>query len=152
MGADVVSILGNLFGGSETGKEIVSQVGNAFDELIHTDQEEAEEKAQARREGYQVFMSWLESTSGSRIARRIIALVVTGIWALLFIMTIITRTAAAFADELATIDKLMLVSSGFSTDAQEIAPLVGVVLLFYFGGPAAIDGVKGLVAKWTSKQ
>ena len=146
-----MSILGTLFGGPAAGKEIISQVGNAFDELIHTDQEEAEEKAQARREGYSVFMSWLESTSGSRIARRIIALTVVGIWALLFIMAIISRTVAAFVDELATIDQLMLVSNGFSTDAKEIAPLVGVVLLFYFGGPAAIDGVKALVNKWTSK-
>ena len=140
-----MGILGSLFGGANTGAEIVKGVSNAFDELIHTDQEEAEEAAQARREGYAVHMSWLESTSGSRVARRLIALLVTGIWAIEHIASVILGTIAVWMDEPA---RFIEASGMLARHAAENNTLVGVVLLFYFGGPAAIDGVKGLVTRW----
>lgn len=146
-----MSILGTLFGGAGAGKEIVAQVGGALDEMFYSNQEVAEDAAQARREGYAAFMEWMKSTSGSRIARRIIALTVTGVWATLFVTSTIMRIAAVFTDDVGTLTsaKFIEVSVLCSSDAKELAPLVGIVLLFYFGGPAAIDGVKGLVMKWS---
>ena len=149
-----MSFLGNLFGGAGAGAEIVKGVSHAFDELIHTDQEEAEEAAQARREGYAVYMSWLESTSGSRLARRLIAVLVTGIWALEHLASVILGVASVFFDSsIGAVKNVKLVEASemLARHASDNNALVGVVLLFYFGGPAAIDGVKGLVEKWSSK-
>ena len=146
-----MSILTALLGGPGAGAEIIKGAANAIDELILTDQEEAEATAAARSEGYRVYMSWLESTSGSRLARRLIALLITGIWAIEHICSVALGVASVFFDPMdsAVINvKLIEASEMLARHASDNNTLVGVVLLFYFGGPAAIDGVKGLVNKW----
>ncbi len=137
-----------MFGSGDAAEQVVGHIASGVDSLFYTDQEEASDKAQARREGYAVYMEWLKSTSGSRVARRLIALLVTGIWAIEHIASVICGTVAIWsADKAPYIEA----SDMFARHATENNTLVGVVLLFYFGGPAAIDGVKGLVSKWSDK-
>ncbi len=143
-----MNFLGKLFGTGTAATEVVGHVANGIDQLFYTEQEEAEGKAQARREGYAIYMEWLKSTSGSRVARRLIALLVTGIWAIEHIASVICGTVAIWATDKAP---YLEASDMFARHANENNTLVGVVLLFYFGGPAAIDGVKGLVTKWSEK-
>jgi len=142
------SVLGNMFGTKEAGAAVLNSVTNGVDKLWHTDQEKAEEAAKARTEGFAVYMEWLKSTSGSRIARRFIAFIVTGIWAIEHLTSVLFGLFGIFADDP---KKFLEASDMFARHANENNALVGVVLLFYFGGPAAIDGVKGLVEKWTNK-
>lgn len=140
-----MSFLGSLFGSSETGVKLVSDITDAVDKMFHTDQEKAEAVAQARREGYSVYMEWLKSTSGSRVARRLLALTVTGIWAIEHLSSVVLGVISVFVQDG---KKLTEASEMLAGHAHDNNALVGVVLLFYFGGPAAIDGVKGLVGKW----
>ena len=114
----------------------------------YTEEEKAGDAAQAKREGMAVYMAWLESTSGSRIARRILALMVTGIWALEHLSSVILGTIAVWvtdSTEYTEASKLL------AEHASSNNSLVGVVLLFYFGGPAATDAARGLVEKWANK-
>ena len=147
------AFLGKMFGSAEAGAAVINGVTHAVDEMFHTDQEEAQEKAQARTEGFNVYMEWLRSTSGSRIARRAIALLVTGIWAIEHIAAVSLEVASIFTNDTGalTATKFTEASSTLAGHAVANNALVGVVLLFYFGGPAAIDGVKGLVNKWSNK-
>ncbi len=48
-------------------------------------------------------------------------------------------------------DKWGAAADSLSANASENNSLVVVVLLFYFGGPLAVDGVKGVVTKWANK-
>lgn len=145
--------IGKLFGSEKAGEALVSSVSNGIDKMFYTSEEKAEDVAKARTEGLQVYMEWLRSTSGSRLARRFIALIVTGTWAMEHIMSVIFDTFAVFTNDTGamTAAKFTEASTRLAEHAQDNSSLVGVVLLFYFGGPAAVDGVKGLVQKWTNK-
>lgn len=141
--------LGRMFGSENAGKALIDNVSSGIDKMWYTDEEKAEDAAQAKREGMAVYMSWLESTSGSRIARRLIALMVTGIWVIEHLGSVGAGVAAVWADDPA---KLNETSRMLAEHATNNNTLVGVVLLFYFGGPAAIDASKGMIEKWTAKK
>lgn len=146
--------LGRMFGSDKAGKALIDNVSSGIDKMWYTAEEKANDAALAKREGMAVYMKWLESTSGSRIARRLIALIVTGIWAIEHIMSVVFSSFAVFTNDsgAVTAEKFTEISGLLAGHAQENNALVGVVLLFYFGGPAAIDGVKGLVNKWVDKK
>ncbi len=145
---------GRLFGSSEAGNTLIEGGINAIDKLVYTREEEAEDKAKAKTELMSVYMAWLTSTSGSRLARRLLALIVTGIWAAEHVTSVVLRVFSVFTNDSGalTSDKFIAAADMLSTEAIDNTPLVGVVLLFYFGGPAAVEGVKGLVMKWTEKK
>jgi hypothetical protein len=149
----VGGFVGRLFGSKEAGNQLIDSVASGIDKIFYTDQEEAEAKAKAKTEAMTVYMGWLESTTGSRLARRMLALGVSGIWGLEHLTSVILSVASIFADDsgAVTAAKLTEASDKLAGHALDNNALVGIVLLFYFGGPAAIDGVKGLVMKWTNK-
>jgi hypothetical protein len=145
--------IAKLFGSKAAGEAIIDGVTSGIDKMWHTDEEKSDDAAQARREGMTAYMAWLESTTGSRIIRRIIASTVTGIWALEHIMAVILETAAVFANDTGAVTAIKLTTAGnnLASHANDNAGLVGAVLLFYFGGPVAIDASKGLIEKWANK-
>jgi len=140
---------GSLFGTSKAGEKIIDGISSAADKLVYTSEEKAEDAATARSEGFAVYTAWLESTSGSRLARRMIALTVVSVWSSEHIGSVILGLISAFAINPSQFEKA---SQMLATNATENNALVGVVLLFYFGGPAAMEGIKGLVEKWTGKK
>ena len=148
-----MGILSRLFGSTKAGEELVSGAVSAVDKIWYTEEEKAEDEAQARREISAVYMEWLKSTSGSRLARRGIAFIVVGVWAIEHIAGVALTTASNFANDLGVITATKLSDSGqyLTETAFENNTLVGVVLLFYFGGPVASDAVSGLVKKWVGK-
>ena len=161
------SFFGKMFGSAKAGEAIVDGVTSGIDKMWYTSEEKADDANQARREGMAVYMEWLKSTSGSRLARRFLALIITSPWALANFTSLVLDAVAPFIDGVEQIprivneevvmmtvlsaDKWSAAADSLSENASQNNALVGVILLFYFGGPAAIDGVKGLVAKWTDK-
>lgn len=162
------SFFGSMFGNKEAGNKIIDGVKDGIDKIWYTDEEKAEDVAQARREGYAVYMEWLKSTSGSRLARRYIAVIITTPWAIAQVLSMILDMVTPFIKGVETVktiidgklteqlvlksDKFVEASNSLSADANANNELVGVVLLFYFGGPVAIEGITGLVNKWTEKK
>lgn len=144
-----MSFLGRLFGSSKAGEKLVDGAISAVDKMFHTDQERAEEAAQARREGFQVYMEWLKSTSGSRVARRLIALIVVSIWAVEHIASVTLQVVGMWVEDPQLALRIIDSAKILGEQAANNNAIVGVVLLFYFGGPAAIEAAKGLVARWT---
>ena len=149
----IAGFIAKTFGSAKAGEAIVDGVVKATDKLWHTEEEKADDYAQARREGMTAYMAWLESTTGSRIVRRLIATVVTAVWAIEHIMSVILETAAVFTNDTGSITAAKLTEAGNSLagHANDNSALVGAVLLFYFGGPVAIDASKGLIQKWSNK-
>lgn len=163
----MLGFLGRLFGSEKAGEKLVDGALSAVDKVWYTAEEKAEDAAKAKTEVMTVYMKWLESTSGSRLARRMIALMVTLPWFLAHTLSLLIDAITPFIDGTETIskmvegkivestvlssDKWITAADSLSTNATENNALVGVVLLFYFGGPAAVDGVKGLVDKWVKK-
>ncbi len=157
----VFDFFGRLFGSSKAGEKIIDGIVQATDKIWYTEEEKAEAVAKAKSEGYQVYMKWLESTSSSRIARRFIALIVTGIWALEHVASVFLGVIAVFIENKVGIDGAAGINqaSAFAEASKMLADqaynnnaLVGVVLLFYFGGPAAVTASQGLVEKWVGRK
>jgi hypothetical protein len=152
------SFIGKMFGTDKAGEAIIDGVTSGIDKLWYTEEEKAEDAAQARREGMAVYMEWLKSTSGSRIARRLIALMITGSYFLQLTIAQALTLAAIWEERTILPDgtlapsRLTEAASLLFSWAAEGGALVGVVLLFYFGGPAAIEASKGLITRWVAKQ
>ena len=53
------AFLGSLFGSAKAGEKIIDGVTSSIDKLWHTDEEKADDVAQARREGMTAYMAWL---------------------------------------------------------------------------------------------
>lgn len=142
------TIFGNLFGTAAAGERIIDGISNAADKVIYTEEEQAEDAAKARTEGLAVYTEWLKSTTGSRLARRFIALGVTGIWGIEHLTSVSLGVISVFATDA---EKWTQASEMLAAYARDNNALVGVVLLFYFGGPPAMEAANGMVQKWVSK-
>ena len=148
--------IAKMFGSQEAGAKIIDGVTDGIDKLWYTDEEKAGDAAQAKREGMAVYMKWLESTSGSRIARRLLAVGAFSIWAVEHVSAVVLRIlsnwwgdAQVLADGVqVTINKLSLSADFMSATAYEMQTLVAVVFAFYFGGPVLVDASANMLQKW----
>lgn len=143
-----MSFIGRLFGTDKAAEAVINNVSSGIDKIWYTSEEKAEDAAEARREGYAVYMEWLKSTSGSRVARRIIALFTMTIWGLEHVGSVVFKLSAIWASNPETVQKMMESSQMLSDQANAQNALVGVVFAFYFGGPVAVDATKNLITKW----
>ncbi len=80
-----------LFGNSKNAEKTVDAVVATGDALFFTD----EEKAENRNKINEWYLRYLEATQPQNLARRIIALIVTGLWALLIVAGVIVESLGA---------------------------------------------------------
>ncbi len=160
--------ISKMFGSERAGDKIVDGVVNSIDKIWYTDEEKADAVATARTEGYAVYTEWLRSTSGSRLARRFLAIMVTGPWAFAHTLGLLLDAVAPLisgTEQIAQIihgevvmivvlssNKYIAAADSLSANASSNNELVGVVLLFYFGGPIAGETISRMVTKWTDKK
>ncbi len=75
-----------LFGNAKTTSTVVDSISSGLDKLIFTD----EEKSDANQKGVDLFIKYQEATQPQNVARRLVALIVTSIWAALILLGIAT--------------------------------------------------------------
>lgn len=75
-------LLGAIFGSSETSQELVKGAVLGIDKMIFT----AEEKAEASQQLAAWWLKYLAATQPQNLARRLIALVIVLLWALLVVV------------------------------------------------------------------
>ncbi len=131
--------LGRMFGSSKAGEKIIDGAVSGIDKLFYTDEEKAEDRAQAKREVMTVYMAWMESTTGSRIARRLLAVMAASIWAVQKIVEQVFNVMAIWETDPTIVEKLTASAEAMNAGASSTADLVAVVFAFYFGGPAAVE-------------
>ena len=128
-----MSLLGKLFGSSESTSELVGHISKGLDELKYTHEEKAADHAKDVTEGRQLLIRWLESTTGSRLARRVIAITVTFIWSMQYISAQILNIASVWMTDSA--EKLKLSAEIITSSAQSSNGAMMLVLGFYFAAP-----------------
>lgn len=154
------SFIGKMFGSSAAGDKIIDGVSKGIDKMWYTSEEKADDAAQAKREGMAVYMKWLESTSGSRIARRLLAVGAFSIWTVEHITAVIMRVLSSWFGDVKTIvdgvslttNKLGEAAEYLTATALEQQPLVAFVFAFYFGGPVLVDASAGMLKKWAGSE
>ena len=142
-----MSFLGKIFGSDEALGKVVDTAKGLLDEAFYTDQEEAADRAAARDKAQSMVVEWIQASTGSRLARRFIALAITGTWLFMFIMATFMSFLSIWSD----IDTgLLLTASAELIDGRSdrMTGAVMLILGFYFAAPYMGDLAKGALERF----
>lgn len=150
--------IGKLFGSDKAAESLVNHLSNGIDKIWYTEQEKSEDKQKAISEANNVYMQWLQSTSGSSIARRFIAIVVTIVWAAQYVGSLLMATLAPWFSDKQVVDAMMATSKALAENGDQGNAAFMCILGFYFLGnkadamfTAAVDKMTGKLNKRESK-
>jgi hypothetical protein len=136
-----MSFLGKLFGTDKALNSVIESVSNGLDSLVHTDEEKSQEAAADRSEARKMLIRWMEATQGQNLARRVIALSITSVWLLQYVVAQCMAVYASFSSDV-NIDSAITILRG---GADDMSSAVMLILAFYFAAPhmgAMIEKVK----------
>lgn len=146
----MLSWLGKLFGTDKAAASLVDNLSSGLDKLVYTDEERAEDKAKSTSEARGVLIKWLESTSGSNLARRLIALIVTTIWALQYIVSMVLLALVPWMPEYAA--QMNQSALSLQASGEAVSGAMMLVLGFYFAAPHLGSIVNGAMNKFSGKK
>ena len=133
LGAGHMSFLGRLFGSDKALERVVDTATGLLDEAFYTKEEQAADRAVAREKAQGLVIEWMKASTGSRMARRVIAFGITGTWLLMYWFTAVLAVAGVWSPEMA----VQLAASAEILDAAGdvmVSPVM-LILGFYFAGP-----------------
>lgn len=143
--------VGKLFGTGDATSKMVDSISNGIDKIWYTEEEKAEDRAAAKREGNSVYMEWLRSTSGSRLARRYIAIMVTTTWTLQYIVALVLSCSVPWIETQATVEAINATIVSLKENGSQMDGAAMIVLGFYFLGNKADPLIEAAVGKFTGK-
>lgn len=111
-----MSIWGSIFGSKETGDALVNGAVKGIDALFFTD----EEKSQASKEGFQLYIEYQKATAPQNVARRYIALMVGALWSILILLS--TGLAVFNHDSFSQVWDI----------AEKVSIVWGLIVTFYY--------------------
>ncbi|PKR56330.1 hypothetical protein [Thalassospira lohafexi] len=138
------SFFGKLFGTDKALGGIVDGVANSLDKLVYTDEEKAEDHAKSVTEARRMVVDWMAATSGQNLARRLIALAITGVWLGMYLLSVMANMIAVFVE---TDDKLVELSIIARNSANDMGSAVMLILAFYFAAPHMGDIASAALGK-----
>ncbi|WP_343560407.1 hypothetical protein [Kiloniella sp. b19] len=142
------SFIGRLLGSDKALSSVVDGVSNGLDALVYTDEEKAGDAAAERKAARAMVVDWMRATQGQNIARRLIALSITGVW---LAMYLVSAGAGMIAVFLTDGQNLKTLSDLARNNADDMSGPVMLILSFYFAAPHMGDLAKGVLAKWQNK-
>jgi hypothetical protein len=146
------SFIGKLLGSDKAAESLIDNVSKGIDKLYYSSEEQAEDKAVAVKEGNQVYIEWLKSTTGSALARRFIAITVTLVWALQYLGSLILSTLAPWMDDPDIIEAMMVSSEVLQNNGEQGNAAFMIVLSFYYLGNQGGALIQAAVDKFTKKK
>ena len=126
------AILGRLFGTEKALGSMVSAARDGLDALVYTDEEKAGDAAKNRTEARQMVVEWMKSTQGQNLARRMLALSITGVWLLQYVLSQALSVAAIFVQNP---EKIVDAADVMISGAEQMNSPVMLILAFYFAAP-----------------
>lgn len=140
-----MSFWGKLFGTDQALNAVIDGVSSGLDKLVYTDEEKAAAAAKERSEARQMVVGWMAATQGQNLARRLIALSITGVWLLDIVLAQVAGAVAIFVDESAKIEEL---AKFMMSGAMEMNNAVMLILAFYFAAPHMGDIAKAVTGRF----
>lgn len=144
----MIGLLKGMFAGADMAGTIIDKAAAGLDKLHFGDQEKAEHSYKMREQAFGVITSWLESTSGSRLARRFLAIASFLIWSGLFVLSAILNVCAIWVENSVQVTESANMVSSYANDMN---PIIVTVFAFYFGGPVVMDATKNVMKNWADK-
>lgn len=141
-----MGFLGKLFGSDDAISKTIDTVSSGLDKLVYTDEEKADAAAKERTEARTMVVGWMAATQGQNLARRLIALAITGVWLCDIVVAQLVGAIALFVDEPARFQQL----AAFMTEsAMDMNNAVMLILAFYFAAPHMGDIAKAVTGRFT---
>jgi len=141
-----MGLLGKLFGSDKAIEGIVSSAAKGIDALVYTKEERADDAAKDRSEARQMVVAWMAATQGQNLARRLIALSITAVWLLQFIVAQCLGLVSVWS---ATPEKWTESASVMTYGGRAMNGAVMLILAFYFAAPHMGDVAKAVTGKFT---
>ena len=141
----MLGLIGNIFGSQKALSGIVDGVTNGLDKLYYTDEEKAQDGAIERAAARGMVVEWMSTTKGQNIARRLLALVITGVWLTQYIASLLLDLAAVWIDDSTRITESSLV---IGQRAESMNGAMMLILAFYFAAPHMGKIVDGALTKF----
>jgi len=141
-----MSFWGKLFGTDKALTAVVDGVSSGLDKLVYTDEEKADAAARERTEARQMVVGWMAATQGQNLARRLIALSITGVWLIDIILAQVAGAVAIFVEDSAKVEEL---AKFMMEGAMEMNSAVMLILAFYFAAPHMGDIAKAVTGRMT---
>jgi len=140
---------GKLFGTDKAAAALIDNVSKGLDKLIYTDEEKADTKAASVTEARQMVINWLDATSGQRLARRLLALMITAVWLLQYIFMMVMSIVAVWVQDSADFVASAKVMGEY---AETMKGAVMLILAFYFASPYVGSVVDAALNKFGGKK
>ena len=141
--------IGKLLGSDKAASSLIDNVSKGIDKLYYSSEEKAEDKATALREGNQVYMEWLKATSGSALARRFIAIIVTLVWAAQYVGSLALSSLAPWMSDPLVVEAMMKSANVLQSNGEQGNAAFMIVLSFYYLGNKGDALIKAAVVKFT---
>lgn len=138
-------MFGKIFGTDKALQSVVESVSNGLDALVYTDEEKAGDAAADRSEARKMVVDWMRSTQGQSLARRMLALVITGVWLLQYLSSLALDLASIWVDDAAKLQEASLV---IGERAGGMTGAMMLILGFYFAAPHMGDIAKAALLKF----
>ncbi|MEM9238255.1 MAG: hypothetical protein AAGB14_15900 [Verrucomicrobiota bacterium] len=145
-----MSLLGKLFGSDKAIDKVTNTASRLLDDAFYTKEEQAADRAKATTEARGLVIEWLKATTGSRLARRVIAISVTSVWLLTHVVGMILAIATAFVDT-ATAAQLASAVDIIDNRSDGMTGAVMLILSFYFAAPHAGDIARAALERFGNK-
>lgn len=151
--ANLSVFAGRIFGTEKALDTVVESTVKGLDALVYTNQERANDSAAERSEARKMVVQWMEATKGQNLARRLIALSITGVWLLMYLLSAFCSMLAIFVNSegLVTGEKMRAVSEIAQINAQDMNSAVMLILAFYFAAPHMGNIAEAVIGKSSAR-
>ena len=147
-----IGVLGKILGSEKAFGKVFDAAKGAIDKAVYTKQEKAEhsEKLELMRFEQHAKLAdqavkWMEATSGQNITRRILAIMIFGIWFLSYFVALVMSVASVFVKVTAA-TQLRTAAAMLNDHISDIEGILMLVAVFYFGSPH-VQGVVDVLTK-----
>jgi len=127
----MMGLFARIFGSEKVLEGAVAGVTKGLDALVYTDEEKAHDARQERAAARGVIVEWLKNSQGQNIARRLIALIITAVWLLMYLVSTGLDIVSAFGADAAYSAAAVLIGER----AHEMNGAMMLILAFYFAAP-----------------
>lgn len=143
-----MGIWGKIFGTDEAISKAVGTVASGLDALVYTAEEKAHDHAAAVTEARSMLVEWMRASQGHRLARRVISLSITGVWLLMYVMSMVLNVCAVWMVDPTRVRGSAKIIGDY---ADSMNGAVMLILAFYFAAPHIGDVVKPAMEKFSRK-
>ena len=126
--------IGKLFGTDAATSKLIDSASSGIDKMFYTEEEKAEAMAADRSAARSMVIEWMRNTQGQNLARRLLALMIAGVWLAQYSASMLLNMLAPW-QEPAVADKIAASAKVLTDAAGQMDGAMMLLLGFYFAAP-----------------